>query len=89
LAERATGRVPDACGYSFETSPKPSASSDSPGYQPAKSVFDPSLAPLGLPRSTPSLSTAWSSTRPCTWALRLRRQGLSGAARMLSTGLSW
>jgi hypothetical protein len=52
------GRVPDACGYSCETSPKPSASSDSPGYQPATSVFDPSLAPLGLHLSTPSLSTS-------------------------------
>jgi IS1 family transposase len=54
----AIGRVPDACGYSFEASPKPSASPDSPGYKPAKSVFNPSLAPLGLPLSTPSLSTS-------------------------------
>jgi len=52
------GRVPDACGYSFETSPKPPASSDSTGHEPSKSVFNPSLAPLGLHLSTPSLSTS-------------------------------
>src|SRR5215813_479241 len=52
------GRVPDACGYSFEASPKPSASSDSPGYKPDKSAFNLSLAPLGLHLSTPSLSTS-------------------------------
>jgi len=31
-----TGRVSDTCGYSFETSSKPSAPSDSAGYKPSK-----------------------------------------------------
>ena len=57
-ASLAVGRVPDACGYSFEPSPKPPASSDSTGHEPSKSVFNPSLAPLGLHLSTPSLSTS-------------------------------
>jgi hypothetical protein len=57
-ATGAPGRVPDACGYSFETSSKPPASSDSTGHEPSKSVFNPSLAPLGLHLSTPSLSTS-------------------------------
>ena len=35
------GRVPDACGYSFETSPKPPVSSDSAGHEPFKLVFRP------------------------------------------------
>ena len=52
------GRVPDACGYSFEPSPKPPASSDATGHEPSNAVFNPSLAPLGLHLSTPSLSTA-------------------------------
>jgi hypothetical protein len=42
------GRVPGACGYSFGTSPKPSAWSDSAGYKPSTSVFNLSLAPVGL-----------------------------------------
>ena len=42
------GRVPGACGYYFGTSPKPSVSSDPAGYQPSKSVFNLSLAPVGL-----------------------------------------
>src|SRR5512145_2652589 len=42
------GRVPGACGYYFGTSPKPSVSSDPAGYKPSKSVFNLSLAPVGL-----------------------------------------
>jgi hypothetical protein len=42
------GRVLDACGYYFGTSPKPSVSSDSAGYKPSKAVFNYSLAPVGL-----------------------------------------
>jgi hypothetical protein len=42
------GRVLGACGYYFGTSPKPSASSDSAGYKPSKSVVNLSLAPVGL-----------------------------------------
>ena len=55
---RQSGRVPGVCGYSSGTSPKPPASSDSAGHEPSKSVFNPSLAPLGLHLSTPSLSTS-------------------------------
>ena len=57
------GRVPDACGYSFEASPKPPAPSDSAGYKPSQPVFNPSLAPLGLHRSPPSRTTLRSSPR--------------------------
>src|SRR5262249_24493875 len=47
-----SGRVPGACGYSFETSPKPPASSNSAGHEPSQSVFNPSLAPFGLSLNT-------------------------------------
>jgi transposase len=57
------GRVSDACGYSFKTSPKPPALSDSAGYKPSKPVFNSSLAPLGLHLRTPSRTTLRFSTR--------------------------
>jgi hypothetical protein len=55
-----SGRVPWSCGYSFETSPKLPASSDSTSHEPSKLVFNPSLAPLGLHLRIPSLSTSRS-----------------------------
>jgi hypothetical protein len=56
------GRVYLCCGFSFETSPKPPASSDSVGREPFTSVFIPSLTLLGLSlnalsRLTPQCST--------------------------------
>jgi hypothetical protein len=56
------GRVPQSCGYYFGTSPELPASSDSAGHEPSKSVFNPSLAPVGLHLSTPSLSASRFTT---------------------------
>ncbi len=56
------GRVPAGCGYCFWTSPIPAVSSDSAGHEPSKLVFNPSLIPISLYLSIPSLSTPRSST---------------------------
>src|SRR5712691_13128227 len=56
------GRVPRVCGQCSGTSPKPSASSDSTGHEPSKTVFNPLSAPVGLHLCTLSLSSPRSST---------------------------
>ena len=56
------GRVPQTCGYCFETSAVPPASYGSAGHEPSKPVRNPSSAPVDLQLSTRSLSTPRSST---------------------------
>src|SRR5262249_14430713 len=57
-----SGRVPQACGYSFGASPKPSASCASAGHESSKSPFHPASAPLALGVSALGRSTPRSST---------------------------
>jgi hypothetical protein len=55
------GRILQACGYCFGTSPKPSASCASVGHETSTLVFTPSSTPLGLELSTPR-------PRPLAWS---------------------
>jgi DNA/RNA endonuclease G (NUC1) len=67
------GRVPAGCGYCSGTSPKPSASSDSAGHQPSKSVFLPSSVPADL------LLSAQSHPAPRSQPLSCFRSSVPGA----------
>src|SRR5215813_11446303 len=71
-AQRA-GRVPTTCGYCFETSPVPSASSESAGHKLSKPVLDPSSTPVSLYLSAPQLlHTTILNRHPVLDRLRLR-----------------